>query len=400
MTTYNDGLQSLLANVGTGKDKAASARYAATFMDDAELMNAYRGAWLPRKIVDVPAEDSVSKWRTWTNDSDAKAWAVEQRLQVQRRVLAALISARLFGGAAIYIDTGSTTRQNQLGDSEQVKRLVVLQRDQVELPRAPSGDPLEPPGDLCRVGQHDVHKSRLVRFYGARIPGDDGWADSVLNSCYDSMRNADSISANIAAMVFEAKIDVFKIPNLMENLKDQAYEDRMMRRLVLAQFGKSTANALVMDTNEEFDQKQLTFGGLDSLQLTALQIVAGASRIPATRLLGRSASGLNSTGDNEVREYYDSIKSQQQLVIAPALHDLDMAIAREAGLPDVDYEWSSLWQLDDKEKADIRSQDAGTLSKLQQSGLFPDDVLYNAGVALMADTMPEIAQEVTYDDDV
>jgi len=389
-----DGLQSMLANVGAGRDKMASARYGYQRLDDAQLMNAYRYAWLPRKIVDLPAKDATSKWRTWANDA---AWAVEQRLQVRRRVLAALTSARLFGGAAIFIDTGSATLTNPLGEGETVQRLVVLQRNQVQLPLPDSADPLAPIGDICRVGEREIHKSRLVRFYGNRVPGDDDWADSVINACYDAVRNADGVSANVASMVFEAKIDIFKVPGLLDGLADRGFEDRVMRRMQLAQFGKSTTNALVMDAEEDFQQKQLNFGGLSDLQMTMLQIVAGASGIPATRLLGRSASGLNSTGDNEIREYYDTIRGEQELVIGPAMHELDMAIAREIGEPAPDYEWMSLWQMDDAQIADIRSKNAATLASLQSSAVFPDDVLYTAGVALLGETMPALLDEADPD---
>src|SRR5699024_6147438 len=99
----------------------------------------------------------------------------------------------------------------------------------------------------------------------------------------------------------------------------------------------------------------------------------------------------NSSGDNEVREYYDTVRSQQALVITPALQELDKAIAREAGV-EVDYDWVSLWQMDKKEQSEIRSKDAQTIKTLRHTSLFADDVLYEPAISLMAETMPGLSE--------
>ena len=65
-----DGLENLVSRMGTGRDKAAHSAYVGAFLSDQEVINAYRGAWLPRKIVDIPAMDSCRKWRNWQAEED------------------------------------------------------------------------------------------------------------------------------------------------------------------------------------------------------------------------------------------------------------------------------------------------------------------------------------------
>ncbi|MGY3330111.1 phage-related protein (TIGR01555 family) [Mesorhizobium sp. USDA 4775] len=103
-----DSLTNLVSRMGTGRDKAASSFYAFTSLSDAELLAAYRTAWLPRKIVDIPAFDAVRAWRDWQAEGDSiePIEAEEKRLNVRGKVFEAKVKARLWGGAAIHIGTG------------------------------------------------------------------------------------------------------------------------------------------------------------------------------------------------------------------------------------------------------------------------------------------------------
>src|SRR5690606_3312121 len=103
-----DSLRNLVANLGTARDKASHSYYAPPCLTDEQLENAYRDACLPRKIVDIPAQDACRKWRGWNADKEqiTALEAEERRLNVRGKVLDALTKARLYGGAALYIGTG------------------------------------------------------------------------------------------------------------------------------------------------------------------------------------------------------------------------------------------------------------------------------------------------------
>ena len=67
----SDSLVNITANLGTGRDKASHTTYAAPVVDDYTLVNAYRGGWLPRKIVDIPPLDATRNWRNWQAQATA-----------------------------------------------------------------------------------------------------------------------------------------------------------------------------------------------------------------------------------------------------------------------------------------------------------------------------------------
>lgn len=412
-----DGLANLVSRMGTDRDKAAHSYYAEVILDDHQLLNAYRGSWLPRKIVDVPALDSCRKWRDWQADAEQieKIEAEEKRLNVRGKVLEARTKARLWGGAAIIIGTGDERPEEPL-DVERVKAggikyLTVVTRRELtaeDIERDPasefygrathyqlavkSGAPLR------------IHASRLVIFHGAQVADEDmnphrGWGESVLTAALSAVKNADASAGNIASLIFEAKVDIIRVPGFMENLSDPEYERRILQRYTLANTGKGINGTLILDKDEEYESKTTSFSNLHEILDRFLQIVAGAADIPLTRLLGTSPGGLNSTGEHDTKNYYDRIAAMQTIEMQPAMYRLDECLIRSAlgaRPPEVHFIWSSLWQISDKERSEIGKTNAETIKTLNDTGLFPQEALAKAGANMLVENsiLPGFEQEI------
>ena len=414
ITLFRDSLTNLVSRMGTERDKAAHSVYGAALIADDQLVNAYRGAWLPRKIVDIPALDSCRKWRNWQADNDVieTIEAEENRLQVRGKVLEARTKARLFGGAAILIGTGEADLTQPL-EIERIgkggiKYLTVFTRRQLtskEIDRDPASEWYGRPTLYTLSGKNgvslDVHPSRLVIFLGNQNADDDfgvsahqGWGDSVLVAVFDAIKNADSTAANIASLVFEAKIDIIRVPNFMASLGDEGYKQKLLERYTLANTAKGINGTLMLDKEEEYETKSASFATLPDILDRFLQITAGAADIPVTRLLGQSPAGLNSTGEADLRNYYDRVAASQEIEMTPAMYRLDECLIRSAtGARDasIHYVWSPLWQISDKEKADIFKIKADAARAIAGTGgmspaLMPIDALSDALVnALVED---------------
>jgi len=394
--TISDKLVNLVAGLGTSRDKGAASTYAAPVIDDAQLVNAYRGAWLPRKIVDIPAQDSTRKWREWY--AGAKEIEIleaeENRLGLRAKVREAITKARLFGGAAIFIGTGDADPSKPLALDRirkgGVKYLAVMSR--LELQAGDIENDVLSPGygkpKHYRAGNvANIHPSRLAIFIGAPLPDVTfsgvmhGWGDSVLTAMLDAIQQSDNTMANMASLVFESKVDIFRLPDFMDQVNSPAYRNTVLERLSLAAVGKGVNGVLLMDKEEEYESKSASFGGLPDVADRFLQAVAGAADIPATRLLGQAPQGMSSTGEGDLKNYYDRVQSMQTLDIGPALATLDEALIRSAtGArdPSIYYEWASLWQTTPKENADIGKVVADTLKVLADTSLLPSDVLSKA----------------------
>lgn len=402
-----DSLTNLTANLGTSRDKAFGATYSATMVSDDVLAAAYRTTWLARKIVDIPAMDATRKWRDWQADADAieVIEREEKRLGLRGKVKQAKISARLFGYAAILIGTGDADLAQPLRPDAVakggLKYLAVLHKRQLssyENNYDPASEFFGKPA-MWRLNPGstagtDVHASRLAIFYGNGVVDDAyggiavGGADSVLLSAFDAVRNMDATTANVASLVYEAKVDTVGIPDFMQRLGDPGYENQMLKRWSLAETGKGINGTLMHDKDEVLGQKTASFSGLPDVIDRMMMMASGAADIPMTRLMGQAPAGLSSTGESDMRNYYDRVSAMQELEFTPAMYRLDECLIR-SGLgnrpEEIYYRWGSLWQISDKERADIGKVQADMIKVLRDTGLYPDEALSEASVNMLTE---------------
>src|SRR6266576_2317276 len=117
-----DSFVNLLAGMGVaGRDKFASQSYAFNPMTQFDLECAYRGDWIARKVVDIPAFDMTRQWREWQAD-EAQVELIEEcekDLFVQQKVQQALIKSRLYGGAIMIMGVDNGAPEEEL-DPESV----------------------------------------------------------------------------------------------------------------------------------------------------------------------------------------------------------------------------------------------------------------------------------------
>lgn len=403
-----DSLRSLITGLGDpALDKAAGLGYANGTLSDLQLHAAYRNTWLAKKIVNIPALDALRKWRMWQADQQhiTAIEAEERRLGLQTKLLQCKTLARLWGGACLYIGDGRPADQPlEPGGIKKggIKYLTVMSRREMiagELEQDPELEHYGHPQKYTITNGRtfaDIHPSRLVVQIGDMHPDPWnasgtalGWGDSVLQSVYTSILNADSTAANIASLVFEANVDVFKIPGLMEHMATAAYRNKLLDRFTLANIGKSITKSLLTDSEEEYDRKTIAFSGLPDVLQQFLIIVSGAADIPLTRLLGQSPAGLSSTGEHDMKNYYDRVTSIQTLEIQPAMSLLDDALIQSAlgSRPaEIFYSWTPLEQMSEKERAEIGKAHAEAANILVMTGLFmPEEMREVVGNQLVED---------------
>ena len=194
-----DGLKNILSGLGGSADKLANTTFSAVITDRSQLDLAYRGDWIARKGVDIPAFDSCREWRSWQMDRDdiGKVETLESKLMIQQKTMRTMQRARLYGGGALVIgvDDGQTqdkplamdkVREGSLKFVHSVSRFDLTPGRTVrDINSEYYGQPEYYEQTGAGVGTIRFHPSRVIRFLGNTILDDfnsaDGWSDSVLS---------------------------------------------------------------------------------------------------------------------------------------------------------------------------------------------------------------------------
>lgn len=378
---YSDGLENLLANLGTSMDKRNASQFVnkkrlSIDGNQQELNALYRTDWLAGKVVDIIPKDMTREWRSFIGKIEPeviqKLENEEDRLELTAKFNEAHTWARLYGTAFIVmvVDDGQTPDKPLLIEKIKeggLKFLNVIDRHRLSnADVVPTSDPMDRNfgmPEFYRFNETSVkiHHSRVIRFDGVKLPYDEFrnnnyFSDSVLDRLYEALTNFSTVTDGSASMVYETNVDIMKVKGLMNYMQTAEGEDLLRKRFALAGMLKSFNNLMLLDSEEDWESKSNTFAGLPDLLDRYAQVLSAASDVPATRLLGTSASGLNATGEGDLKNYYDKIKSDQKKEYKPRLDYFDQIMGKSLAISedaDLSYKFNSLFQMTPKEQAEV-----------------------------------------------
>lgn len=355
-----------------------------------------------RQPAEVMAEEMTRKWVTLkavgnTNKDEriAAMNAAMRRLKLREIYREALIHDGFFGMGIIYPQLAIGDRMARDDPEELLSPLVI---DKAKIAKgslkgfrridptwvAPttynSLDPMDPTFYLPQVwfimGKR-VHASRLQTFISHPLPdilkpayNFGGLALSQMLKPYvDNWLNTRQGVADIIQAFTLWVLSTDQMAGLMGGGSGDDFEARI--DIFTALRANRGVLAINKDT-EAFQNISAPLGSLDKLQAQSQEQQAAVARLPLVKLLGYTPAGLNTTAEDEIRTFYDGVKSAQEYVIAPNLKmHLDMIQLSEFGDIDEDIvaEFNPLWQLDEAGEAAVRKTDADTAGVLIDHGV-------------------------------
>ena len=139
-------------------------------------------------------------------------------------------------------------------------------------------------------------------------------------------------------------------------------EKQLQTRISAIEMSKSLINAVLLGTDEEYVRDSASVAGLADLLDRFMMLVSAVADIPVTKLFGRSASGLNATGEGDQKSYYDKLGSEQS-ALTPEIERFIQMLVHKNGLDDGDYswKWGNLTQLTSEQLANEKRINAETL---------------------------------------
>ena len=115
---------------------------------------------------------------------------------------------------------------------------------------------------------------------------------------------------------------------------------------------------MYMDKEDDYIRENVSFSGIPEVLYIYMMMVSSCSGYPITRLFGVSPAGLNSTGESDMRNYYDRVRSEQGAMLEPILLRLVQIISEWKNIEEPYIEFRPLQQLTDKEKSELEKLDA------------------------------------------
>lgn len=395
-----DSFQNLLARVGLGagsQNDASQYGFSPVSRNRIQLEFAYRSSWIAGKAVDAFADDMTREGVSVQCDIEPdKLEQLEKaagKLKLWDAINDTVKWSRLYGGAiAVLLIDGqnpSTPLRKDTIQKDQFKGLLVLDRWMIQ----PSledlvtdyGADLGMPkyytvlADAKALVNQRIHHSRVLRLDGVELPywqriAENGWGQSVLERLWDRLVAFDSTTDGAAQLVYKAHLRTYKVKGLRQLIGagGKAFEGLIAQIDAIRRF-QSNEGLTLMDAEDDFQTHQYSFTGLNDVLLQFGQQLSGAMDIPLVRLFGQSPAGLNSTGEGDLRNYYDSIKQQQERKLRSAVEKIyDVLMRSEFGIEppeNITITFNPLWQVSDAEKATIAGSVTDAVTKASDSGL-------------------------------
>jgi hypothetical protein len=398
----SDGWMNVLTGTGIcGRDKKQNGFFRLTnIFNRSELDQMYRSDGVLRLIIDLFAQEMVRQGWELEGDVQGKIVGKLEELKVNLAITNLIKWARLFGGAVCIMGIADGLPLDQPVDEaalRDVQWLRVFDRYQCYSRDGTFESDLNSPNygfpNVYTVNDNRtgavfyVHYSRILRMDWNVLPPrwqnfNQGWGDPLVQTVYEELRNYSMAFSATATMFDDFVNKVLYIPNLSGIIASQCGEEQVAKRLNILNLTQSNMNTTVLDADEKYEKISTNFNGIHELLDRFMIALSAVTRIPVTLLFGRSPAGLNSTGESDVRNFYDAVKQEQESKLRGCLEKLIRYIMISKDGPfngEEPEDWSlqfiPLWQNTEEQDALTRKAVADTDAVYIDRGvLTPEEV--------------------------
>jgi hypothetical protein len=187
----------------------------------------------------------------------------------------------------------------------------------------------------------------------------------------------DSATTGAAQLVYKSYLRVQKMDGLRDAIANGGpVEQVILKTLEMQRKFQSLEDIALIDGADSLEGMQHSaFSGICDILIALGQQTSGSFQIPLVRLFGQAPTGLNSSGESDIRNYYDSLAAQWQRTLKVPMTNTYRAVAAsmDIELPKgFAIKMRPLWQMSDKEKVDIAGSVVDTVTKAKDAGLITD----------------------------
>lgn len=378
---------------------AADTGSAAAGDEYAERADAFPAAGADAMPVDAPPEKPPGVIEINDEEERKQAAAVLARfeeLDGPRKFREALEYERANGGGAIYLgvyDGGKPWMPLQLDKISKFSWMTTFSRHDLDVVRyyndpgeAKYGEPeiyrvrtdltILPDSSMqapakARVKKalattfFEIHESRLVVFPGIVVSRrhrqrQRGWGDSILVRMFDVILNWNQSYGATEILLSDFAQAILKIKGLAEIVSAND-DDAILKRADILSFMRAVNNMMILDSEEDFERKATPMQGHADALGKLDERLAACVDVPLLLLMSQAPGGLSDSGDNQIRGWYDKVDvKRKERLKNPLQYALRLImLAKDGPTKGVEpenwcVEFGQLWQLSDKEDAEVK----------------------------------------------
>ena len=384
-----DFTQSLGANLSQSDALSFNNRFHAITLNRALLSQTYLEHGIIQVVIDQPIDDAfrggiIIKCPEISADDIKDIEAFLSKEQILETYAQALKWARLYGGSGIIINAGQDlTKPLNINSIKETTQIEFYAADRWELSYSPSGmstldqfkenDTINCPYNYYG---HSINEGNIIKLKNKDAPSlirgqFGGWGVSELEKIMRSYNQYLKHQNVTYELLDESKIDIFKLNGFNSAIATRDGAQKTAARVSLAAKIKNYQNALVMDIEDEYEQKTLGFAGLSEI-LTQIRIgLACDLRMPMTKLFGLSASGFSS-GEDDIENYNAMIESDVRSKCKPGLIKiLNIACQKVLGhIPEnITFDFKPLRIMTNQQESMVKTDALNRITTAVNSGL-------------------------------
>ena len=398
-------------------DPFANYKQGIDFVSDQQCSHLYTYNGIAKAIIDIPADEAMRngfevEFEGEDESVNKQISSVCEDLQVQDKFSEALAWADLYGGGVIVVmaDDGRRIDEPLNYDSlRRIEKLKVFDRTNIVGSKqyTDAFAPQYMDVELYYINTFGtnpmwVHESRVLRFDGGRLPLYQrnlrlGWGAKRFESIKDEIDRYCNGNEMALQALTRLSQDVLKLDGLTNILATEGGDVAVQKRMQMIDMVRSMMNSIAIDGTDEYDRKGLSLSGIKELLEQFEIALCACSKIPATKLFGRSPAGLNATGKSDSENFYNMVEEIQKYKAKPNLVKLVEMISAcrdyNIKLPDTWHiEFEPLWSMSKAEKADVEK----TQADAQRAKADSIVSLINAQVLDATEARATLAEEKDY----
>lgn len=388
--------------------------YAPLTLDWTILMYAYKTHGMVQSLIDMPVLDAlrgginIRSKQLSPDEIDALTDAYEKK-GVQDVVASAMNWTRLFGGGAVIISTDKPMDQPL-----DIKHLA--KDGQIEFYACNRWELMSQWRTAPRYNFYGktIDASHVITLCGKEAPYTlrwqlSGWGMSELERGLEDFNTYIRVKNVIYELLYEAKVDVYKFKDFASQMLSAEAEAQTNRRMQIMNAQKNYNSAVLLDLEDDFAQRQITFAGLAEIYREARVEISASWRIPMRKLFGIASAGLSadSSGDTDTENYNAMLESEIRERARPVIRKiLDvLCVAMFGDTYDLDFEFKPLRMVSAKEEEEINRAkfdrlmglyDRGLVDEVQLTDMLSKEKLLDSEIELQEP--PEVDEDVTEKD--